>query len=419
MPPKTPKAATGGEGPDGRKQPTAQEAFLFYTIIKNMKGKPEIDWAAVAVDANFKNAETAKVRYGQIKRKLGLDTWNAAKPKDGNDAAGEEGTPKTPATSRSKKTASTPGTGAGVKKRGSTSKSAAATTPSGGRGRKSSKSNAIIKAEDADDEGSFHDVDDYDNNMMMDLGAPIKPEFGNTNFTTGGSSSLSSVAAEYANFPAAIPDMVLERKAILVNVNGTWTVSPAPIEVHAQWLARLPAHIQSLFYTQAQVTASTSRAINNINNINNNKNGAATKGFLADDEDDLNAGTNHADHDAHDNDEHPAAQQLLRETFQAAGHPHPHHHQHIALSDVHVNMPVPMPMDMAAEMEMGYRVGGGGGAGGGVGAGAGGCGGRDIDLHSIPMHPSYMEQLERETRELEELDRAALFGGGGDDQDGY
>lgn len=60
MPPKTPKPAAGGDAAE-RKQPTAQEAFLFYTIIRNMKGKPEVDWAAVAVDNGFKNAETAKV----------------------------------------------------------------------------------------------------------------------------------------------------------------------------------------------------------------------------------------------------------------------------------------------------------------------------------------------------------------------
>jgi hypothetical protein len=62
MPPKAAKsAAPVGENADGRKDPSPQEAFLFYAIIKNMKGKPEVDWAAVAVDANFKNAETAKV----------------------------------------------------------------------------------------------------------------------------------------------------------------------------------------------------------------------------------------------------------------------------------------------------------------------------------------------------------------------
>lgn len=61
MPPKSAKKAASGDAGD-RKQPTAQEAYLFYTIIKNMKGKPEVDWAAVAADAGFKNAETAKVR---------------------------------------------------------------------------------------------------------------------------------------------------------------------------------------------------------------------------------------------------------------------------------------------------------------------------------------------------------------------
>lgn len=53
------KAAVGGDAE--RKQPTPQEAFMFYTVIKNMKGKPDVDWNAVAVDNGFKNAETAKV----------------------------------------------------------------------------------------------------------------------------------------------------------------------------------------------------------------------------------------------------------------------------------------------------------------------------------------------------------------------
>jgi hypothetical protein len=61
MPPKT--AAAKAAAPGDPKQPSAQEAYLFYTIIKNMKGKPDIDWAAVATDAGFKNAETAKVSF--------------------------------------------------------------------------------------------------------------------------------------------------------------------------------------------------------------------------------------------------------------------------------------------------------------------------------------------------------------------
>ena len=62
MPPKVAKAAPAAtEGGEERKAPTANEAFLFYSIIKHMKGKPEIDWASVASDAGLKNADTAKV----------------------------------------------------------------------------------------------------------------------------------------------------------------------------------------------------------------------------------------------------------------------------------------------------------------------------------------------------------------------
>jgi hypothetical protein len=74
MPPKTPKKTPTRKpvksiidvDADGRKQPTAGEAFLFYTIIRNMKNKPDIDWAGVAVDNSFKNAETAKVSKSDI-----------------------------------------------------------------------------------------------------------------------------------------------------------------------------------------------------------------------------------------------------------------------------------------------------------------------------------------------------------------
>lgn len=76
MPPKTPKKAVTPKTVTPKavtpkavksiidvdsKQPTAGEAFLFYTVIKNIKNKPDIDWAGVATDNNFKNAETAKV----------------------------------------------------------------------------------------------------------------------------------------------------------------------------------------------------------------------------------------------------------------------------------------------------------------------------------------------------------------------
>jgi len=51
-----------GEDADGKPLPTPAESHMFYTLVKNMKTKPEIDWDAVAIDNNFKNADTAKVR---------------------------------------------------------------------------------------------------------------------------------------------------------------------------------------------------------------------------------------------------------------------------------------------------------------------------------------------------------------------
>ncbi|CAG9944362.1 hypothetical protein V2G26_016156 [Clonostachys chloroleuca] len=53
-------------------QPTASEAMFFFSIVKNMKTQADIDWVNVAEDRGFKNAEVAKVRFGQVKRKLGI-----------------------------------------------------------------------------------------------------------------------------------------------------------------------------------------------------------------------------------------------------------------------------------------------------------------------------------------------------------
>lgn len=65
MPPRAKAKATPdspGEDSDGRPVPSPAEAHMFFTLIKNMKSKPDIDWEAVALDNNFKNADTAKVR---------------------------------------------------------------------------------------------------------------------------------------------------------------------------------------------------------------------------------------------------------------------------------------------------------------------------------------------------------------------
>ncbi|KAF7542864.1 hypothetical protein G7Z17_g11211 [Cylindrodendrum hubeiense] len=57
-----------------KKEPTAAEAMLFFSIVKNTKNKADVDWEAVATEQGFKNSEVAKVRFGQVKRKLGISS---------------------------------------------------------------------------------------------------------------------------------------------------------------------------------------------------------------------------------------------------------------------------------------------------------------------------------------------------------
>ncbi|KAM5351963.1 hypothetical protein ACJ41O_004686 [Fusarium nematophilum] len=59
---------------DAKKEPTAAEAMLFFSIVKHTRNKADVDWEAVAQEAGFKNADVAKVRFGQVKRKLGIST---------------------------------------------------------------------------------------------------------------------------------------------------------------------------------------------------------------------------------------------------------------------------------------------------------------------------------------------------------
>lgn len=44
-----------------KKEPTAAEAMLFFSIVKNTRNKADVDWNAVAEEAGFKNADVAKV----------------------------------------------------------------------------------------------------------------------------------------------------------------------------------------------------------------------------------------------------------------------------------------------------------------------------------------------------------------------
>ncbi|KHO02046.1 uncharacterized protein MAM_01047 [Metarhizium album ARSEF 1941] len=57
-----------------KKEPTASEAMFFFAIVKHTRNKADIDWSAVATEQGFKNADVAKVRFGQVKRKLGITT---------------------------------------------------------------------------------------------------------------------------------------------------------------------------------------------------------------------------------------------------------------------------------------------------------------------------------------------------------
>ncbi|KAL7944409.1 hypothetical protein V8C42DRAFT_346157 [Trichoderma barbatum] len=73
------------ETPKQRREPTASEAMFFFAIVKHTRNKADIDWDAVAQEQGFKNADVAKVRFGQVKRKLGIDS--AATPKKGSTSS--------------------------------------------------------------------------------------------------------------------------------------------------------------------------------------------------------------------------------------------------------------------------------------------------------------------------------------------
>ncbi|KAK5997107.1 hypothetical protein PT974_02459 [Cladobotryum mycophilum] len=125
-----------GETP--KKEPTASEAMFFYAIVKHTRNKADIDWNAVAEEQGFKNAEVAKVRFGQVKRKLGIAGDATTTPKKaGATSAGPTPTKVTKNTGR-----------AGTKGRG------------GGRGR--------VKKEEP--------VDDVDDDESKTVSSPVKGE---------------------------------------------------------------------------------------------------------------------------------------------------------------------------------------------------------------------------------------------------
>lgn len=52
--------------PEPKKEPTAAEAMLFFSIVKNTRNKADVDWETVATEQGFKNAEVAKVSTALI-----------------------------------------------------------------------------------------------------------------------------------------------------------------------------------------------------------------------------------------------------------------------------------------------------------------------------------------------------------------
>ncbi|KAK3387009.1 hypothetical protein B0H63DRAFT_146392 [Podospora didyma] len=205
MPTKASKnvAAAGEIGPNGQKQPSPAEAYLFFTIIKNMRTKPDIDWQGVANDNNFKNAETAKVRYGQIKRKLGFSDSSGPPRGDTNNASDGNG----PSTPSSKKGGITPSSGGAATASGGVKKAPRARKPSAA---KQAKTDAIVKgryksqatiapAEDEEDDEERvtycveHNDDDED--VEMANTPTRKPTKASIKREMGASYSSSSFAA--------------------------------------------------------------------------------------------------------------------------------------------------------------------------------------------------------------------------------
>ncbi|KAK1251097.1 hypothetical protein MKX07_005652 [Trichoderma sp. CBMAI-0711] len=132
------------ETPKQRPQPTASEAMFFFAIVKHTKNRADIDWHAVAEEQGFKNAEVAKVRFGQVRRKLGIES-NTTPKKGGGNTSSAASTPS--------KVRKTPTGRTGTK----------------GKGRSGGKAKKEAKAEP--------DVDDDDDGTIDgDESSPIKEE---------------------------------------------------------------------------------------------------------------------------------------------------------------------------------------------------------------------------------------------------
>lgn len=105
------------------KKAPSTDALFFFTMVKHMKNKPDCDWNAIATELGYSNAETARVgsddlssrpcetttnhfwqvRFGQIKRKLGLNFDKTATTPKANKVT--KSTPKSKDSAKAKKVA--------------------------------------------------------------------------------------------------------------------------------------------------------------------------------------------------------------------------------------------------------------------------------------------------------------------------
>jgi hypothetical protein len=446
-----------------------------------------------------------------------VDNWATGSGKAKDEGAGDDDEPETPVPARTKKGTATPSTGAGVKKRagGTSTKRAASTPASGGRARRA-KTEAMVKME----EDLFDDIyddeddsdDDNDDDETVDLGtptptkgkgkaaakakggkgikksgSPTKPKrFGGaaaagikTEAGTPSPPNHYGLNAEYDNFPEFIPDKVIERKAILINVCGNWTVSPADEATHGQWLARLPADKQTVFYSQeAEALKAAGKAPTTArHSAGDNKGLINNPGTVAKDPATTTGPSTGNNNKGFMNDPETVARnlatmteiQMMSANFRrgldemrglaspAPGLMSPIPGLDMGMGSMGMGMgmglgPLNMPVSMGMAASMGYMPGGGamtataasprlGGFGNGrrsnpqaavaPGTGTGfGSGRRALIAPPVPSFDhshgggAEMSSFEEEMKQIEQRDRELLFGGAGclnddDEEDGY
>ncbi|KAK4662689.1 hypothetical protein QC763_605795 [Podospora pseudopauciseta] len=245
-------------------QPTSAEAFLFYSIVKNLRTRPDINWEGVARDNGFKNAETAKVRYGQVKRKLNIENWSPPVKPQGGRSSGS-GVGKTEMDQGTSLVSSKPkaGTGAGVVKK---------RTNNNGKGGGKKTPAKVMEEEDDDDDDEEEEEEEKSKAKGIDAAlARLSPtptgraqrqvEFGSAiadvdEYISSLQSRTPIVAArQVGSYPprgVKIAGEVYLKTAIPVRGLGdVWTVKPVSPEGHEAWFQGLGLEDQNRFMEEA------------------------------------------------------------------------------------------------------------------------------------------------------------------------